>query len=96
MGVGRLSRTDTRRIAVIDQESVVALAIKAGVIDSADINSVHIPQGYIDDLAEFAYLVEEKVCQLLEKLADELAVMDDGRGHNVLKMAVAIIRDGKQ
>ena len=81
---------------MIDQQTTIDLAIKAGVIDSADINSVHIPQAYIDDLAEFAYLVEEKVCQLLEKLADELAVMDDGRGHNVLKMAVAIIREGKQ
>lgn len=81
---------------MIDQQTTIDLAIKAGVIDSADINSIHIPQGYIDDLAEFAYLVEEKVCQLLEKLADELYAMDDGRGHNVLKMAVAIIREGKQ
>ena len=55
---------------MIDQQTTINLAIKAGVIDSADINSVHIPQGYIDDLAEFAYLVEEKVCQLLEKLAE--------------------------
>lgn len=81
---------------MIDQKAVIDLAIKAGVIDSADINSVHIPQGYIDDLAEFAYLIEENVCQLLEKLADELYDLDDGRGHNVLKMAVAMIRDGKQ
>ena len=44
---------------MIDQESVVALAIKAGVIDSVDINSVHISQAYIDDLAEFAYLVQQ-------------------------------------
>ena len=77
---------------MIDQQTTINLAIKAGVIDSADINSVHIPQGYIDDLAEFAYLVEENVCQLLEKLADELAAIDDGRGNNVLKMAAAMIR----
>jgi len=50
---------------MIDQKAVIDLAIQSGVIDSADINSVHIPQAYIDDLAEFAYLVEENVCQLL-------------------------------
>lgn len=81
---------------MIDQKAVIDLAIQAGVIDKADTVGQYISQAYIDDLAEFAYLVEEKVCQLLEKLADELAVMDDGRGHNVLKMAVAIIREGKQ
>lgn len=43
----------------MDQKAVIDMAIQAGVIDSADINSVHIPQGYIDDLAEFAYLVQQ-------------------------------------
>ena len=80
----------------MDQESVIRLAIQSGVIDSADMESIHISQAYIDDLAEFAYLVEENVCQLLEKLADELAAIDDGRGNNVLKMAAAMIREGKQ
>lgn len=44
---------------MIDQQTTIALAIKAGVIDSADINSIHISQAYIDDLSEFAYLVQQ-------------------------------------
>jgi hypothetical protein len=44
---------------VIDQESVIRLAIQSGVIDSADMESIHISQSYIDDLSEFAYLVQQ-------------------------------------
>ena len=80
---------------MIDQKSVIDLAIKAGVIDSADIDSIHISQAYIDDLSEFAHLVEKDVCDLLERLANECAAIEDGRGHNILMMAAALIREGK-
>ena len=42
---------------MINQQIVINLAIEAGVIDSADIDSIHISQAYIDDLAHFADLV---------------------------------------
>ena len=44
---------------MINQQTVINLAIEAGVIDSADINSIHISQEYIDDLTRFAALVIE-------------------------------------
>lgn len=84
---------------MIDQESVVALAIKAGVIDSADINSIHIPQAYIDDLAHFAHLVEQleraNTVKMLEMLASNLLESDDQRGHDVLWLAVSMIEDAE-
>ena len=84
---------------MIDQESVVALAIKAGVIDSADINSIHIPQGYIDDLSEFAHLVEQleraNTVKMLEMLASNLLESGDQRGHDVLWLAVSMIEDAE-
>lgn len=43
---------------MINQQSVINLAIEAGVIDSADINSIHICQAYIDDLTAFARLIQ--------------------------------------
>lgn len=45
---------------MINQQTVINLAIEAGVIDSADINSIHISQEYIDDLTRFAALVIEQ------------------------------------
>ena len=44
---------------MINQQTVINLAIEAGLIDSADINSIHISQEYIDDLTRFAALVIE-------------------------------------
>ena len=44
---------------MINQQTVINLAIEAGLIDSADINSVFISPEYIDDLTRFAALVIE-------------------------------------
>lgn len=84
----------------MDQESVINLAIQSGVIDSADMESIHISQQYIDDLAHFADLAQQveraNIIDMLERLSDELAAIEDGRGHNVLKMAVAIIKEAAE
>lgn len=44
---------------MIDQTTVTALAIKAGVIDSVDMESIHISKEYINDLTKFAELVQQ-------------------------------------
>ena len=97
MGVGRLSRTDTRRIAVIDQESIIKLALRAGVIDSADINSIHIPQGYIDDLSEFAYLVQQveraEIIKALEIYHASLVEIGNEFGPDVVRAAINMLED---
>lgn len=77
---------------MIDQQKTIALAIKAGVIDSADIDSIHIPQGYIDDLSEFAYLVEQhernEIVNSLSKLEN---VMSDAKGPEVIRFCIGVI-----
>ena len=44
---------------MLDQKQIIDLAIQSGVIDSANIDSIHISQEYIDDLTRFAALVIE-------------------------------------
>lgn len=46
---------------MIDQATVTALAIKAGVIDSADMESIHISKAYINDLTNFAELAQQMI-----------------------------------
>jgi len=81
----------------MDQNSVINLAIQSGVIDSADINSVHIPQGYIDDLAEFAYLVQQsertKIIIELELYFDKLVEIGNEYGPDVVRAAINMLED---
>jgi len=82
---------------MIDQKAVIDLAIKAGVIDSADINSVHIPQGYIDDLAEFAYLVQQveraEIIKALELYHASLVEIGNEYGPDVVRSAINMLED---
>lgn len=81
----------------MDQNSVINLAIQSGVIDSADINSVHIPQGYIDDLSEFAYLVQQaertKIIIALELYFDKLVMIGNECGPDVVRAAINMLQD---
>ena len=82
---------------MIDQQKTIALAIKAGVIDSADIDSVHIPQAYIDDLSEFAYLVQQaertKIIIELELYFDKLVEIGNEYGPDVVRAAINMLED---
>ena len=64
---------------MINQQSVINLAIEAGVIDSADINSIHISPEYIDDLTRFALLVTEDCAKLCEAHVGLLDSSGEGR-----------------
>ena len=82
---------------MIDQQTTIDLAIKAGVIDSADINSVHIPQAYIDDLSEFAYLVQQveraEIIKALELYHANLLEAGNQHGPYVIKLAIKMLED---
>ena len=82
---------------MIDQESVSRLAMQSGVIDSADIDSIHIPQGYIDDLSEFAYLVEQheraETIKMLELYYSNLLEAGNQHGPYVIKLAIKMLED---
>ena len=77
---------------MIDQKSVIDLAIQSGVIDSADINSIHIPQAYIDDLSHFADLAMQversEIIKALELYHAKL--VEIGAGTNeILRLIIA-------
>ena len=82
---------------MIDQESVIRLAMQSGVIDSADIDSIHIPQGYIDDLAEFAYLVQQveraETIKALELYHANLVEIGNEYGPDVVRAAINMLED---
>ena len=81
----------------MDQEQTIQLAIKAGVIDSADINSVHIPCGYIDDLAEFADLAMQveraEIIKALELYHASLVEIGNEYGPDVVRAAIQMLED---
>ena len=81
----------------MDQNSVIKLAIQSGVIDSADINSVHIPQAYIDDLSEFAYLVQQveraEIIKALEIYHANLVEIGNEYGPDVVRAAINMLED---
>ena len=85
---------------MIDQNSVINLAIQSGVIDSADINSVHIPQAYIDDLSEFAYLVQQveraEIIKALEIYHASLVEIGNEFGPDVVRAAINMLEDLNQ
>lgn len=82
---------------MIDQKSVMKLAIQSGVIDSADINSIHISQAYIDDLSEFAYLVQQveraEIIKALEIYHASLVEIGNEHGPDVVRAAINMLED---
>ena len=82
---------------MIDQRQIINLAIKSGVIDSADINSIHIPQAYIDDLSEFAYLVQQveraETIKALELYHANLVEIGNEYGPDVVMAAIKMLED---
>jgi hypothetical protein len=82
---------------MIDQQTTIDLAIKAGVIDSADINSIHISQAYIDDLSEFAYLVQQveraETIKALELYHARLVEIGNEYGPDVVRAAINMLED---
>lgn len=82
---------------MIDQQTTIDLAIKAGVIDSADINSIHISQSYIDDLSEFAYLVQQveraEIIKALELYHASLVEIGNEYGPDVVRAAINMLED---
>ena len=82
---------------MIDQKQVIDLAIKSGVIDSADINSIHIRQAYIDDLSEFAYLVQQveraEIIKALEIYHASLVEIGNEYGPDVVRAAINMLED---
>ena len=82
---------------MIDQRQIINLAIKSGVIDSADINSIHIPQAYIDDLSEFAYLVQQveraEIIKALELYHANLVEIGNEFGPDVVLAAIKMLED---
>jgi hypothetical protein len=82
---------------MIDQQKTIALAIKAGVIDSADIDSVHIPQAYIDDLAHFADLAMQveraEIIKALEIYHANLVEIGNEYGPDVVRAAINMLED---
>ena len=82
---------------MIDQESVIRLAMQSGVIDSADIDSIHISQAYIDDLAHFADLAMQveraNVVKILSIYASNLLELGAVNSHHALQSAIEIIEE---
>lgn len=82
---------------MIDQKTVINLAIESGVIDSADMESIHISQAYIDDLAHFADLAQQvergNIIDLLWRFAANLMAVDDHRGRDVIQLTIGMIED---
>lgn len=85
---------------MIDQESVIKLAIQSGVIDSADMESIHISQAYIDDLSEFAYLVQQveraEIIKALELYHANLVEIGNEYGPDVVRAAINMLEDLNQ
>jgi len=82
---------------MIDQESVIRLAIQSGVIDSADMESIHISQAYIDDLAHFADLAMQveraEIIKLLQLFYANLVEAGNQHGPNIVQLAISMIED---
>jgi hypothetical protein len=82
---------------MIDQQTTIALAIKAGVIDSVDMESIHISQAYIDDLSEFAYLVQQveraETIKALELYHANLVEIGNEYGPDVVRAAINMLED---
>ena len=82
---------------MIDQRQIINLAIKSGVIDSADIDSIHISQAYIDDLSEFAYLVQQveraETIKALELYHPNLLEIGNEFGPDVVLAAIKMLED---
>lgn len=82
---------------MIDQRQIINLAIKSGVIDSADINSIHIPQAYIDDLSEFAYLVQQveraETLKWLHLFQSNLVEAGNQHGPHVVGLVIKMLED---
>ena len=82
---------------MIDQESVINLAIQSGVIDSADMESIHISQAYIDDLAHFADLAQQveraEIIKALEIYHANLVEIGNEYGPDVVRAAINMLED---
>ena len=81
----------------MDQNSVINLAIQSGVIDSADMESIHISQAYIDDLSEFAYLVQQveraEIIKALQIYHASLIEIGNEYGPDVVRAAINMLED---
>ena len=82
---------------MIDQNQVIDLAIKSGVIDSADMESIHISQAYIDDLAHFADLVQQveraEIMKMLELFHANLLEAGNQHGPHVVGLVIKMLED---
>ena len=81
----------------MDQNSVIKLAIQSGVIDSADMESIHISQAYIDDLAHFADLAQQveraEIIKALEIYHANLVEIGNEYGPDVVRAAIQMLED---
>ena len=81
----------------MDQNSVINLAIQSGVIDSADMESIHISQAYIDDLAHFADLAQQveraEIIKALELYHANLVEIGNQFGPDVVRAAINMLED---
>ena len=81
----------------MDQNSVIKLAIQSGVIDSADMESIHISQAYIDDLAHFADLAMQveraEIIKALELYHANLVEIGNQYGPDVVRAAINMLED---
>ena len=82
---------------MLDQKQIINLAIKSGVIDSANIDSIHISQAYIDDLSEFAYLVQQveraETIKALKLYHANLLEIGNEFGPDVVMAAIKMLED---
>lgn len=82
---------------MIDQNSVIKLAIQSGVIDSADMESIYISQAYIDDLAHFADLAMQveraEIIKALELYHANLVEIGNEYGPDVVRAAINMLED---
>ena len=82
---------------MIDQNSVIKLAIQSGVIDSADMESIYISQAYIDDLAHFADLAMQveraEIIKALELYHASLVEIGNEYGPDVVRAAIQMLED---
>ena len=78
-------------------QDIIRLAVKAGVIDSADINSVHISPEYMADLARFADLAQQveraEIIKALEIYHASLIEIGNQHGPDVVLTAINMIED---
>ena len=82
---------------MLDQKQIIDLAIKSGVIDSANIDSIHISQAYIDDLAHFADLAMQveraEIIKALELYHASLVEIGNEYGPDVVRAAINMLED---